>query len=447
MKTVELSNATLEAISSDRLELDWTPDKLSYTGFTLDSVSLQVSSTGVLLKASGALSMDISNIVCAVSAAWQKGLGAGSFHCDLVLNGDIMLTIQSSTVTVTLSKLKTSVFGNAISLSDISFTVDKDDLVNLTSAIKTELEKESTGLFNKFWTSQVTNGKQVLTDELKDKTVSLDFKSLSLDVSNDIVAIASGQTLTFERSTISGNLTCTWTYSGVALSLNASMTFFGKATSISATSASTDDLAKLSSWVVEQGSSLYQKHLAVGVIDWDWIRSIGSLLRSKKAHPDDKPTVAEIFKSCGYSGSIASQAVDGAYQSGAGKVLSELYLAGYDTNELLDAMRYGMHLAPTQFASTFKNTLHWGYRTVGIRMKDVGFSAIDIAEGLNQSVFACTTTDIARLFQHPEYGYKADDFDGASGHLFDVIKSHLHGGKSKGGGGFFKGPPGPGKPG
>lgn len=102
-----------------------------------------------------------------------------------------------------------------------------------------------------------------------------------------------------------------------------------------------------------------------------------------------------------------------------------------------------MHLTATQFASVFKNTLHWGYRTVGIRMKDVGFSAIEIADGLNQSVFACTMTDIARLFQHPEYGYKAGDFDGASGELINIIKSQLSGGKSKGGPGFFKGPPGP----
>ncbi len=441
MKTVELSNATLEAISSDHLELDWTPDKLSYTGFTLDSVSLQVSSTGVLLKASGTLSMDISNIVCAVSAAWQKGLGAGSFHCDLVLNGDIALTIQSSTVTVTISKLNTSVFGNAISLSDISFTVDKDDLGNLTSSVKTELEKGETGLFNKFWASQVINGEQVLSDKLKDKTVSLHFKSLSLDVSNDIVAIAGGQTLTFERSTISGSLSCTWTYSGVALSLKASMTFMGKKeTAITAISNAETDLGKLSRWVAGNGSQLYDIPSKEPELT-KWIRGIGSFLRSKKIE------VAKTFEEQKYSGSIASQAVDGAYQSGAGKVLSELYLAGYDTNALLDAMRYGMHLAPTQFASTFKNTLHWGYRTVGIRMKDVGFSAIEIADGLNQSIFACTTTDIAKLFQHPEYGYKADDFDGASGHLFDVIKSHLDKGKSKGGGGFFKGPPGPGKPG
>lgn len=447
MKNVELSNATLKAVASDSLELDWTPEDLSFTGFSLDSVSLNLDSHGLGFKASGTLSMSIDGISCVVPDNWMAGLGSGSFGCNLVLAGAIEIKTQGSQISVKLSGLKTSVMGNALTLSDISLKVDKDDLKDLTSAVKTELEKDSTGLFNKFWASQVINVKQVLSEELKDKSVSLDFKSLSLDVSNDIVAIASGQTLTFERSTISGSLSCIWTYSGVTLSLKASMTILGKATSVNATSNSVSDLAKLSSWVAAQGSALYQKHLGVGVIDWDWIRDIGSLLRSMKAKPDDKPTVAEIFKNCGYTASIASQAVNGAYQSGEGKVLSELYLAGYDTKELLDAMRYGMHLASTQFASVFKNTLHWGYRTVGIRMKSVGFSAIEIADGLNQSVFACTTTDIAKLFQHPEYGYKADDFDGASGHLFDVIKSHLDKGKSKGGGGFFKGPPGPGKPG
>lgn len=435
MNNVELSNATLETTAANGLKLDWSPEKLSFTGFSLNTVSLNLDDSGVGVKASGPLSMHIEGITCAVPDNWMAGLGAGNFSCDLVLTGNIEVTTRSSQTSVSLSKLTTSVIGYALNLSAMSFQLDAANLNSLVDVVKAELEKEETGLFNKFWSSQA-GGKQVLTEDVKDKTASLDFKSLNLVVSNDIIAGSGEKALTTEKSAMTGSLSCTWNYSGVTLSLEASMTFFGKTTSVNHTSNSASDLAKLSTWVAAQGTDLYNPLL----YNRDWIKSIGVFLHSKGLD------VAKTFKTQGYSGTTASQAVDGPYQGLAGKVLGELYLAGYSTDALLNAMRYGIGLAPRQFASTFKNTLHWGYRTVGIRMKSVGFSAIDIAEGLNQSVFACTMTDIAKLFQHPEYGYKADDFDGASGALINIIKSHLSGGKSKGGGGFFKGPPGPKKP-
>lgn len=436
MEKTQLSNATLELDAANSLKLDWLPEGLSFTGFSLDTVSLDLADSGVGVKASGTLSMSVEGVNCAVPANWMAGLGTGSFSCNLVLTGNIEITGGSSQTMVKLSKLTASVMGNALGIADIGLTLDYKDLNNLTDSVKAELEKTDTNLFNKFWTSQVTNNKQVLTDDLKSKTVSLDFKALNIAVSNDIIAIAGGKTLATEKSAITGSLNCTWNYTGVTLSLKASRTFFGKATSVNVTGNSASDLAKLSTWAAAQGADFYNPSSH----NQDWIRGMGVFLHNKGLD------VAKTFRAQGYSATIASQAVDGPYQGLAGKVLGELYLAGYSTDELLNAMRYGMGMAPRLFASTFKNTLHWGYRTVGIRMKSVGFSAIDIANGLNQSVFACTMTDIAKLFQHPEYGYKADDFDGASGTLINIIKSHLSGGKSKGGGGFFKGPPGPKKP-
>ncbi|MCE7990982.1 MAG: hypothetical protein HEP71_03345 [Roseivirga sp.] len=416
--------------------ISWIPGYFTVQGFVCESTTLSLTDNGVGIKASGTISMSIDKIASTVSANWMTGLGQGSFSCELVLTGSIEISALGTQSTVNLSKLTASVMGNVLSFSDMSFKIDNKNLNNLADSVRTELEKTERGLFNKFWTSQVTNSKQVLTYDFKDKTASLDFNALNLAVSNDIIADSGGKALITEKSVMTGSLSCTWNYSGVTLSLKASMTFFGKATSVNVTSNSASDLSKLSTWVAAQGTDLY-KPLSY---DRDWLRSIGVFLHSKGLD------VAKTFKAQGYSATTASQAVDGPYQGLAGKVLGELYLAGYATNDLLDAMRYGIGLTPRLFASTFKNTLHWGYRTVGIRMKSVGFSAIDIAEGLNQSVFACTMTDIARLFQHPEYGYMADDFDGASGALINIIKSHLSGGKSKGGGGFFKGPPGPKKP-
>lgn len=435
MKSVTLQESTLSADVTDQLKLLWSPKDLTIPGIKIDTVALDVTSESLGLKASGSLAMDFDDVTCTVPGNWQNGLGQGTFKCNLSVSATAVIAVSKNKTEVQLSKLKAWVFGNQLDISGGDLIVEQEDLGDLSTKIKSYLEQGKTDLFNKFWASQVINNKQVLTEALKNKSVSLDFKSLSLPVTNDVTATAGGEALTTEKSTLTGSLNCTWKYSGVALSLNASFNILGKDSTLAVTSDSEGDLAKLSTWVTGQVDQSYHSQPK----DTEWVKNIGTFLLAEGL------IVADTFKKKGYSGVVAIQAVNGAHQDGAPKTLVRLYDAKYSDNDLANAMRYGLNQPAVPFAQAFYSKLGWTYRMVGVHMRDIGYSAGEIACGLDwPHHFKCKPKDIAG-FLTAHCNCKAGDLDGVSSPNIALIVKHMKSGTSNNGKGFYKPPPPKGK--
>lgn len=367
---------------NDEIPLSWTPIEFSIPGVGNSSLRLTVNYDGTFsLSGSGTFSINLTSVSIPIPDGWQGGLGLGEFTCNLNLSGSVSLSTSNNKTTASLSKLTGSTMDLDFILPDFTFDIDIDDLKDLSTAIKSQIENGNTNFFNAFWSQLI----KTPINNTSEKAEMI-FNNLTLDVSNPIIAVQGCQKLSTENSTLRGSFSCTWTSSGCKLSLNASVEVLGKKTSVTKTSKSTNDLIAITKWIKEQVTPLYNNY------NHAWLQEVGTWLRSLKKD------VAQVFKDSNYTASDAIIAVDHAHQSGAALDAKLLKAGGYSTADIAIALKQGLNQSASEFVEALKEGLGetdamasdlffvagYDYKTIGDYLKNAG----------------CDTGYIASLFKN-----------------------------------------------